>query len=295
MQPTPSAIAAVSSSPSLSGTWPNLTRHGETWWPSLSCHELQFQWFHNATAIRSNHQSTQRRWCLEDSPPTPWSISWRCFCTACCTRRCPSWPHPLVLWSPKSYRSRTPAKNPSRRESREREVSRARQRSHGSYHRQAVAVPAKSPVHVKATLMGKAGDDVLDGASEDVPVVRQTRGEWRTVIEGVPESETGIRSQCCVTSVLKTCIWQTVLQTDRSLKNFQQPNAIAETFAARWPWLLMQLFWPTKRAVVPSQITQLLTSGSWYWLRKGWCKFGLMQVQVTVAPTLCRGYIWENS
>lgn len=41
-----------------------------------------------------------------------------------------------------------------------------------SYHRQAVAVPAESSVHVEATLMGKAGDDVLDGASKDVPVVR---------------------------------------------------------------------------------------------------------------------------
>lgn len=41
-----------------------------------------------------------------------------------------------------------------------------------SYHRQAMAVPAEPSVHVEATLMGKAGDDVLDGASKDVPVVR---------------------------------------------------------------------------------------------------------------------------
>lgn len=34
-----------------------------------------------------------------------------------------------------------------------------------SYHRQAMTVPAKSSVHMEATLMGKAGNNVLDGAS----------------------------------------------------------------------------------------------------------------------------------
>lgn len=33
-----------------------------------------------------------------------------------------------------------------------------------SYHRQAVTVPAKSPVHVEAALVSKASDNVLDGA-----------------------------------------------------------------------------------------------------------------------------------
>lgn len=33
------------------------------------------------------------------------------------------------------------------------------------YHRQAVAVPAKSPLHMETTLMGEACDNVLDGAS----------------------------------------------------------------------------------------------------------------------------------
>lgn len=34
-----------------------------------------------------------------------------------------------------------------------------------SYHRQAMTVPAKSSVHMEATLMGKAGNNVLNGAS----------------------------------------------------------------------------------------------------------------------------------
>lgn len=34
----------------------------------------------------------------------------------------------------------------------------------GGYHRQAVAVPAKSPLHMETALMGEASDDVLDGA-----------------------------------------------------------------------------------------------------------------------------------
>lgn len=66
-------------------------------------------------------------------------------------------------------------------------VWRACPRWHASYHGQAVAVPAKSSVHVEATLMGKAGDNVLDGASEDVPVVRQACGERRAIVEGVPK------------------------------------------------------------------------------------------------------------
>lgn len=32
------------------------------------------------------------------------------------------------------------------------------------YHRQAVAIPAKSPLHMETALMGEASDDVLDGA-----------------------------------------------------------------------------------------------------------------------------------
>lgn len=63
--------------------------------------------------------------------------------------------------------------NPNGRESHEQKIWRdVRPRSHGSYHRQAVAVPAESSVHMEAALMGKAGDNVLDGASKDVPVVR---------------------------------------------------------------------------------------------------------------------------
>lgn len=32
------------------------------------------------------------------------------------------------------------------------------------YHRQAVAVPAKPPLHMETALMGEASDHVLDGA-----------------------------------------------------------------------------------------------------------------------------------
>lgn len=32
------------------------------------------------------------------------------------------------------------------------------------YHRQAVAIPAEASVHMEATLVGKAGDNVFDGA-----------------------------------------------------------------------------------------------------------------------------------
>lgn len=38
------------------------------------------------------------------------------------------------------------------------------QRTTDGYHRQAVAVPAKSPLHMETALVGEASDDVLDGA-----------------------------------------------------------------------------------------------------------------------------------
>lgn len=40
-----------------------------------------------------------------------------------------------------------------------------------SYHRQAVTVPAKAPVHMEAALVGKASNDVLDGTGQDVSIV----------------------------------------------------------------------------------------------------------------------------
>lgn len=40
-----------------------------------------------------------------------------------------------------------------------------------SHHRQAVTVPAEASVHMEAALVGKASNDVLDGASKDVPIV----------------------------------------------------------------------------------------------------------------------------
>lgn len=38
-------------------------------------------------------------------------------------------------------------------------------RTTDSYHRQAMTVPAKAPVHMEAALMGKASNNILDGAS----------------------------------------------------------------------------------------------------------------------------------
>lgn len=55
-------------------------------------------------------------------PPTRWNISWRCFCTDCCTQQCPSLPHLQALWSPRSYRSRTPANHSEHEKSQLKEI-----------------------------------------------------------------------------------------------------------------------------------------------------------------------------
>lgn len=39
---------------------------------------------------------------------------------------------------------------------------------------------------MEATLVGKAGNYVLDGASQDVTVMWQTRGKGRAIVKGVP-------------------------------------------------------------------------------------------------------------
>lgn len=51
--------------------------------------------------------------------------------------------------------------------------------------REAVAVPAEAAGDVVAGHGVEAGDDVLDGAGEDVAVVRETGGEGRAVVEDV--------------------------------------------------------------------------------------------------------------
>lgn len=58
----------------------------------------------------------------------------------------------------------------------------------GSYHRQAVAIPAKPPVHVEATLVSKPRDDVLYSASQNVAIMRETSSKGWPIIECVPES-----------------------------------------------------------------------------------------------------------
>lgn len=68
-----------------------------------------------------------------------------------------------------------------------------------------MAIPAKSPVHVKAALMGKPGDNVLDGTSQDVAIMRQTSGKWRAIIESVPRCEIKLAlSECCITDHRQT-------------------------------------------------------------------------------------------
>ena len=46
-----------------------------------------------------------------------------------------------------------------------------------------MTVPAKASVHMEATLVGKAGDNVLDGASQNVPIVGLASSKWRAVVE----------------------------------------------------------------------------------------------------------------
>lgn len=48
-----------------------------------------------------------------------------------------------------------------------------------------MAVPAEAPRHVVAAHGLVPGHDVLDGAGEDVAVVREPRGEGRAVVEDV--------------------------------------------------------------------------------------------------------------
>mmetsp|Transcript_3715 Transcript_3715/g.9272 ORF Transcript_3715/g.9272 Transcript_3715/m.9272 type:complete len:417 (-) Transcript_3715:124-1374(-) len=52
-------------------------------------------------------------------------------------------------------------------------------------HGQAVAVPAEAARHVVARLAGVARHNVLDGASQDVAIVRQASGEGRAIVEDV--------------------------------------------------------------------------------------------------------------
>lgn len=54
------------------------------------------------------------------------------------------------------------------------------------YHGEAMTIPAEATVHMKATLVGESGNNVFDGASQNVPIVRQAGGKGRPVVEGVP-------------------------------------------------------------------------------------------------------------
>ena len=56
-------------------------------------------------------------------------------------------------------------------------------------HRKTMTIPAKSPLHMEATLVGPACHDVLNGASQDVAIMGQTRGKRRTIIECIPKEE----------------------------------------------------------------------------------------------------------
>ena len=52
-----------------------------------------------------------------------------------------------------------------------------------------MAIPAKSPVYMKATLMGEPGDNVFDGTSQNVTIMRQASSKWWPIIKCVPTSE----------------------------------------------------------------------------------------------------------
>lgn len=57
-----------------------------------------------------------------------------------------------------------------------------------SYHRQAVAIPAKPPVHVETALVSEPCDDILYRASQNVAVMRETSSKGRAIVERVPAS-----------------------------------------------------------------------------------------------------------
>jgi hypothetical protein len=48
-----------------------------------------------------------------------------------------------------------------------------------------VAVPPRATGDVMAGLAGVAGHNILDGAREDVSVMRKPGGEGRSIVEGV--------------------------------------------------------------------------------------------------------------
>ena len=54
--------------------------------------------------------------------------------------------------------------------------------------REAVAIPSEPPLDVEPLLVPVAGHNVLDGARQQVTVVRQTRRERRAVVERVPRA-----------------------------------------------------------------------------------------------------------
>lgn len=48
-----------------------------------------------------------------------------------------------------------------------------------------MTVPAKTPVHMEAALVGETSNNVLDGAGQDVTVVGQACSKGRAIVEGV--------------------------------------------------------------------------------------------------------------
>lgn len=60
---------------------------------------------------------------------------------------------------------------------------------HGTYHREAVAIPAKPSVNMKTTLMSKSGHDVFDGPCKNVAIVGEPRGKRGAVVEVKPTTQ----------------------------------------------------------------------------------------------------------
>lgn len=55
-----------------------------------------------------------------------------------------------------------------------------------SYHRQAVTIPAKPPIHMETALVSEPCDNILDSASENVAIMWETGSKGRSIVESVP-------------------------------------------------------------------------------------------------------------
>lgn len=55
-----------------------------------------------------------------------------------------------------------------------------------------MAIPSKSPVNMKATLMSKSGNYVLNGSCKNMAIVWKPSSKWRAIIEVKPVTQNKI-------------------------------------------------------------------------------------------------------